>query len=65
MQHEDETSMTEITILPDGRICIFGLSREVLEVLDAAELADTAVKQRLALLRRTDAPAGIEERMSP
>jgi hypothetical protein len=30
---DDETSITEITLQPDGRIFIFGLSREVLDIL--------------------------------
>jgi hypothetical protein len=29
----DETTMTEITVHPDGRVCIFGTSRQVLDVL--------------------------------
>ena len=33
MELTDETEMTEITILPDGRIFVFGLSREVAEIL--------------------------------
>jgi hypothetical protein len=30
---EDETNMTEITIQPDGRVYIFGTSRQVLDIL--------------------------------
>ncbi|HEX4144641.1 MAG TPA: hypothetical protein VHY91_14135 [Pirellulales bacterium] len=30
---EDETAITEITIQPDGRIYVFGLSLEVAQVL--------------------------------
>jgi hypothetical protein len=30
---EDETTITEITIQPDGRIYVFGTSRQVLDVL--------------------------------
>lgn len=30
---EDETTMTEITIQPDGRVYVFGTSRQVLDVL--------------------------------
>lgn len=29
----DETQLTEITIRPDGRVYVFGMSRPVLEVL--------------------------------
>jgi hypothetical protein len=30
---EDETTMTEITVQPDGRIFVFGTSRQVLDLL--------------------------------
>jgi len=30
---EDETTLTEITIQPDGRVYIFGTSRQVLDIL--------------------------------
>jgi hypothetical protein len=33
MEPTDETAMTEIMIHPDGRIFVFGLSREVAEIL--------------------------------
>lgn len=33
MELTDETAMTEIMIHPDGRIFVFGLSREVAEIL--------------------------------
>ena len=33
MEPIDETAMTEIMIHPDGRIFVFGLSREVAEIL--------------------------------
>lgn len=33
MANPDETTLTEITILPDGRIYVFGLSQPVLEVI--------------------------------
>jgi hypothetical protein len=33
MEPADETAMTEIMIHPDGRIFVFGLSREVGEIL--------------------------------
>jgi hypothetical protein len=35
MDEMDETAITEITIHPDGRVFVFGLSREVAEVLEA------------------------------
>lgn len=30
---KDETTLTEITIQPDGRVYIFGTSRQVLDIL--------------------------------
>jgi len=33
MDSDDETRITEITLQPDGRIFVFGLSREVLDIL--------------------------------
>ena len=33
MELDDETRITEITLQPDGRIFVFGLSREVLALL--------------------------------
>ena len=32
---QEETTLTEITIQPDGRIYVFGASRPVLEVLES------------------------------
>jgi hypothetical protein len=52
---DDETRTTEITILPDGRICLFGASRAVLEILGGMRLGDAALDQRLAYLRALDA----------
>jgi hypothetical protein len=49
---DDETSITEISFLPDGRICVFGSSREVLEVLESLELGDPELDARIEHLRR-------------
>jgi len=51
---DDETSITEISFLPDGRICLFGASREVLELLVELNLADSSLNQRFSVIRRTD-----------
>jgi hypothetical protein len=37
MNAEDEMNITEIEVLSDGRICVFGTSLEVLEILDAMQ----------------------------
>jgi hypothetical protein len=43
---EDETTMTEITLQPDGRVFIFGTSRHVLDILLDLD-PDSARLQRL------------------
>ncbi len=48
---DDETAITEISFLPDGRICLFGASREVLELLGTLNLGDDALGLRLTSLR--------------
>jgi hypothetical protein len=48
MNAEDETNVTDIELLPDGRICVFGASAEVLTVLDQLQCgADQSVSDRL------------------
>jgi hypothetical protein len=46
LQADDETRTTEISFLPDGRICVFGMSREVLELLGDLELGDPSLTRR-------------------
>ena len=43
---DDETAMTEISFLPDGRICLFGASREIIELLWKLNLGDRALLAR-------------------
>lgn len=43
---EDETAITEISFLPDGRVCVFGMSREVLQLLGELSLGDRALARR-------------------
>jgi hypothetical protein len=50
---EDDSSISEINILPDGRVCLFGASRQVLELLDAIPLGDPTLKTRLDCLQAT------------
>ena len=43
----DETNITEIELMPDGRICVFGTSLEVLDVLDQVQGGtDPRIQQR-------------------
>ncbi|HEY8749708.1 MAG TPA: hypothetical protein VIM11_17125 [Tepidisphaeraceae bacterium] len=45
---DDETSITEITIQPDGRIYVFGTSRQVLEVLQVLNPGDARLGRLVA-----------------
>jgi hypothetical protein len=47
---EGDSSISEISILPDGRVCVFGASRRVLEMLDAVHLGDPTLKDRIDCL---------------
>lgn len=48
---EDESTLTEITLLPDGRVYVFGLSRQVLEILGELQSQDQRVR---CLLEQAD-----------
>jgi hypothetical protein len=43
----DENTLSEINILPDGRIYVFGTSREVLEVLETLTSRNERVQRLL------------------
>ncbi len=51
MNVEDEKAVSEITIAPDGRIFVFGSSRQVLEVLDDLNLGGADLKRRIEHVR--------------
>ena len=46
MNADDETNITDIELLPDGRIYVFGTSLEVLDVLDELQGGQDATVQR-------------------
>ena len=50
---DSESAISEMTFLPDGRICLFGASRELLELLGSLNLGDASLDIRLAAVRRT------------
>lgn len=50
MHADDETGITEISFLADGRVCVFGASRSMLEILDGLELGDLRLRRRVARL---------------
>jgi hypothetical protein len=47
MQPNHETAVSEITILPDGRVFVLGASRQVLAILESLNPDDAALKRRL------------------
>src|SRR4051794_17182472 len=49
---DDETHVTEISIGPDGRVYVFGLSRPVLEILAALQPADAKLSRLLNHVRQ-------------
>ena len=52
---DDETLITEITIQPDGRVYVFGTSRQVLEVLEGLRPDDPKLARLLARVRALEA----------
>ncbi len=48
MKVADETAITEITIGPDGRIYVFGMSQEVLQVLAGLCPESATLQARMA-----------------
>ena len=47
----DETLISQITIQPDGRVYVFGASRDVLEVLESVNPIDRRVSRLLQRVR--------------
>jgi hypothetical protein len=60
MNLEDESSISEINILPDGRVCLFGASQQVLEILGSIPLGDPSLKSRIERLYTTDVQQSVE-----
>jgi hypothetical protein len=58
----DETHLTEITIQPDGRVYVFGLSRQVLELLGDLRPRDASLGR---LLRQARAAVVTDDGGSP
>ena len=57
MRADDETAITEISFLPDGRVCVFGMSREVLQLLGELSLGDPALARRHERVCQSEATA--------
>jgi hypothetical protein len=49
---EDETTLTEITIQPDGRVYIFGTSRQVLDILVDLDPRSARLRRLLGEVKR-------------
>ena len=62
METDDESTLTEISILGDGRICVFGASAAVLSVLAGLCPADAELQRRVEHVRRVRGPVGIKAR---
>jgi hypothetical protein len=63
MSLEEDAAMSEINILPDGRVCVFGASQQMLEVLNAIPLDDSGLQERVQCLRRGNEE--ISEKVTP
>lgn len=61
MSQRDETMITEITIGPDGRVFVFGLSRGVLDVLAEIFPREPALVERLSYLHALTGAKEAEE----
>lgn len=59
---DEEATVSELVIGADGRVHVFGTSREILEALDAIGVRGGAVRARLAaappVVRRAAGPTG-------
>ncbi len=60
MKPSDETAITEITIGPDGRIFVFGLSREVLGVLAGLCPGNPVVEDRVGRSSERDRASNLD-----
>lgn len=52
MDANDEANITEIEILPDGRICVFGTSMPVIDVVSSLAVLDDRLRERLTTIRQ-------------
>ena len=49
MTEDEETHITELTIAPDGRVYVFGMSRQIVEILELLRPEDLRL-QKLAVI---------------
>ncbi|MCR4414330.1 MAG: hypothetical protein NUV77_18075 [Thermoguttaceae bacterium] len=65
MEPDDEAAISEITILPDGRVCVFGASEALIALLAALDPRDAGIRRRAAPLGRPRAEEAHELRQDP
>ena len=51
---DEETTISEISITPDGRIYVFGASYDVLKIIEGMAACDSEVRRRVAHIRSMD-----------
>ena len=51
----DESAVTEVTIAPDGRVYVFGTSRQILDVLESLQHDNIALQRLLHHVREREA----------
>lgn len=54
---DTESTMTEITIQPDGRLYVFGTSRQVLDILEELRPKDVQLGRLLRQVREMESTA--------
>jgi hypothetical protein len=61
MDETDDAEFSEVTILPDGRLYVFGLTRPLLEVLASVPSREGCWQALLEQVREPPAPADGQE----
>jgi hypothetical protein len=60
---DEETTISEISITPDGRIYVFGASYEVLKIIEGMAAGDSDLRRRVAHIRSLG--TSMEEKVQP
>jgi len=61
-QVDEQTHITELSIAPDGRVYVFGMSREILEVLETIGPDDLHLQLLLRQVREASCSTGFSHR---
>ena len=63
---EDESNITDIEVMPDGRIFVFGTSLEVLGVLDQLQMrSDQHIAARIETCRQVSSVPSTDNETQP